>query len=183
MASRGNKPLKKKEGIATPATLHCLCCNNSCDSNDFYDSDSELYAAIGKVPYCRKCINEFYQSYLEEYEKLEYQNPDRKAVERICMALDLYYNDKVFDSAVKDFQKRSDGTFIASYFKQVKLYQYRNKDYNTTIHNKFKIMKDNNVLSSIYTEQDIDQSENIIVAEKLFGSGFTNDDYIFLYVH
>lgn len=181
MASRGNKPLKKKEDIATPSTLRCLCCNETYDSNDFYASDSKLYAATGKVPYCRKCLNEFYQFYLKEYEKLEYKNPDRKAVERICMALDLYYSDKVFDSAVKDFQKRSECTFIASYFKQVKLYQYRNKNYNTTIHDKFKEMKDGNAAMSIYTEKDVQQSEDVKAAEKLFGSGFTNDDYIFLY--
>ena len=27
MATRGNKPLKKKESITTPVTLHCLSCN------------------------------------------------------------------------------------------------------------------------------------------------------------
>ena len=61
MASRGNKPLQKKEIIATPATLHCLCCNKEFDSSEFYNSDSEFHASIGKIPYCRECLDKFYQ--------------------------------------------------------------------------------------------------------------------------
>lgn len=181
MANRGNKPLKKKEGIATPTTLHCLCCNKVYDSSEFYDSDSELHESIGKIPYCKSCLDKFYQNYLKKYDELEYKNPNRKSIERICMILDLYYSDKVFDSAVKDFEKRTDATFIASYLKQVKLYQYRNKNYDTTIHDKYKAMKDSDSVMSVYTEQDIQQSEDINNAIKLFGSGFTDDDYIFLY--
>ena len=67
MANRGNKPLQKKEGIATPTTLHCLHCNGVYDSDDFYDSDSELHASICKIPYCAKCLDKFYQNYLKKY--------------------------------------------------------------------------------------------------------------------
>ena len=98
MASRGNKPLKKKEGITTPTTLHCLCCNDEFSSNDFYDSDSEFHTSIGKIPYCKGCIDKFYQYYLNKYETLEYPSPERKAIERICMVLDIYYSDKIFDN-------------------------------------------------------------------------------------
>ena len=115
MASRGNKPLKKKEGIATPTTLHCLHCNEEFDSNEFYDSDSELHGAIGKIPYCRACLDKFYQSYLKKYETLEYQNPERKAIERLCMILDIYYKDKIFDAAVKDSESKPDATLFALY--------------------------------------------------------------------
>ena len=180
MASRGNKPLKKKEGIATPATLHCLCCNEVNDSNKFYDSDSELHGAIGKIPYCGECLDKFYQNYLKKYETLGYQNPERKAIERICMTLDIYYSDKIFDSAIKVSKTRTEATLIALYLKQVKLYQYRNKNYDTTIKEKFTAIKNNDSEMSIYTEQDIQQNENIKNAIKFFGSGFSDEDYLFL---
>ena len=181
MASRGNKPLKKREGIATPATLHCLCCNEVYDSDEFYASDSELHESIGKIPYCRECINKFYQRYIKKYEELEYQYPERSAIERICMAFDIYYSDKIFDSAVKVSETRTDATLIALYLKQVKLYQYRNKNYDTTINEKFQAMKDNKPVTSVFTESDINQSAIIKDAEKFFGSGFSKDDYIFLH--
>lgn len=180
MATRGNKPLKKKEGIAIPATLRCLCCNKEFNSNEFYDSDSELHGAIGKIPYCRACIDEFYQRYLKKYETLEYQNPERKAIERLCMGLDIYYKDKIFDAAVKSFETKPDATLFALYLKQVKLYQYRNKNYDTTIHEKYKAMKDSDSVMSVYTKHDVKQSEEIKTAMKFFGSGFLNDDYLYL---
>lgn len=181
MASRGNKPLKKKEGIATPTTLHCLHCNEEFDSNEFYDSDSELHGAIGKIPYCRACLDKFYQNYLKKYETLEYQNPERKAIERLCMILDIYYKDKIFDAAVKDSESKPDATLFALYLKQAKLYQYRNKNYDTTIHDKYKAMKDGDSSMSVYTEHEVNQSEDIKAAMKFFGSGFSDDDYIFLH--
>ena len=180
MASRGNKPLQKKEIIATHTTLHCLCCNKE-DSNEFYNSDSEFHASIGKIPYCREYIDKFYQHYLKKYETLEYSNPERKAIERLCMCFDIYYNDNIFDAAVKESKVKTDATIFALYLKQAKLYQYRNKNYDNTIHNKFKEMKDNDSVMSVYTKQDEKQSEDIKAATKLFGSGFTNDDYLFLY--
>lgn len=181
MASRGNKPLKKKEGIATPTTLNCLRCNESYDSNEFYDSDSELHESIGKIPYCRDCLDTLYQNYLKKYESLEYPHPNRKAIERICMTLDVYYSDKIFDSAIKESEVRTDATLIALYFKQVKLYQYRKKNYDTTIHDKYKAMRDGDSIMSVYTEKDENQSDEIKAATKFFGSGFSDDDYIFLH--
>lgn len=181
MASRGNKPLKKKESIATPTTLHCLCCNEELDSNKFYSSDSELHESIGKIPYCGECLDRFYQHYLKKYESLEYSNPERKAIERICMTLDVYYSDKIFDSAIKESETSTGATLISLYFKQVKLYQHRKKNYDTTIHEKFLAMRDSDASMSVYTQQDVKQSEEMQAATKLFGSGFSDDDYLFLY--
>ena len=179
MAKRGNKPLQR-EDIITPETLHCLCCNESYASNEFYDSDSELHKSIGKIPYCRKCLDEFYQNYLNSYIKLDYQNPERKAIERICMALDIYYSDKVFDSAVKLSESKREATLFALYLKQVKLYQYRKKNYNSTIHDKYKTIKDDSGSMSVHTKQDEEQNELVKVASIFFGSGFSDEDYLFL---
>lgn len=179
--SSGNKPLKKKEGIVTPATLRCLCCNNEFKSDDFYDSDSELHESIGKIPYCKECLDKFYRHYHKSYRDKNYSDPDRRAMERICMMLDIYYSDKVFDAAVKMSEKESnvDATFISLYFRQVKLYQYRNKNYDTTIDDKHKEMK--NKESVVFVDSKDDKSEEIEAAIKLFGNGFENDDYLFLY--
>jgi hypothetical protein len=178
--AKGNKPLQKKEGIATPSTLHCLRCNETYDSSEFYASDSELHQSIGKIPYCRKCLDEMYCNYLKKYKDLQCVDTDRKATERLCMALDIYYNDKVFDSAVKRSESNQEATLFALYLAQVKLYQYRNKNYDTTIKDKFNKIKDGENSMSVYTEQDIEKRYEIKTASKFFGSGFSDEDYIFL---
>lgn len=178
--ARGNKPLEKKEGIVNPSTLHCLCCNEINASNEFYDSDSQLHKSIGKIPYCRKCLDNFYYNYLERYENLDYHSPERKAIERICMTLDIYYSDKIFDSAIKRSESNQDASLFALYLAQVKLYQYRKKNYDSTIQEKFEKIKDNDNSMSVYTKQDEEQSEIVKKASNFFGSGFSNDDYVFL---
>ena len=119
----GNKPLKKSENTSTPSVLRCLSCGQEFNSKDFYDSDSKLFESIGKIPYCKECLDKFYKMFLKEYQKLEYQNPERKAIERLCMALDLYYSNKIYDSAVKVSESIPTATLFALYLKQVKLYQ------------------------------------------------------------
>ena len=182
--TKGNKPLKKKEIISNTPTLRCYRCNKEYDVEDYYTSDSELHISVGRIPYCKDCLDELYQYYLKKYEDLKYPSPDRKAIERLCMTLDLYYNDKIFDSAVKELETRLGVTLIAAYFKQVKLYQYRKKNYDTTINEKYQLMKESknsDAVMSIYTEQDRNITEEIKNATLLFGSGFDDEDYVFLY--
>lgn len=182
MAS-GNKPLKKKESVASPATLHCMCCNEELNKKEFYDSDSELHYSIGKVPYCKECLDKLYQGYFEKYKSLKYSSPDRKAIERICMILDLYYSDKIFDSVIKQSEKSemSGIPLIYLYFKQVKLYQYRNKNYDTTIHEKYSKAKDKESVMTLYTDDDGKKSKTVESSMKLFGKGFDDDEYAYLY--
>jgi len=179
----GNKPLKKMESIASPATLRCMCCNDELNSKEFYDSDSEQHRAVGKIPYCKECIVKLYNGYFEKYKKLEYANPDRKAVERICMTFDLYYSDKIFDSVMKQIEKDDIvGTSIISmYAKNVKMYQYRKKNYDSTIQEKYKEAKDKDSVLSIYDSDDTQKVEEVELGTRLFGSGFTDDDYVYLY--
>ena len=181
MAKRGNRPLDKKEGLVTPAKLHCMRCNKVFNSDDFYNSDSEIYESIGKIPYCRECLDKFYQNYLKNYERLGYQSVERKAIERICMMLDIYYSDKIFDSAVKESKVKTEATLFALYLKQVKLYQYRKKNYDSTIEDRYKATKDGDSVMQMTQDQVAEKTADIKEATKFFGSGFSDDDYLYLY--
>lgn len=175
------RPLKKTESITTPDTLHCMCCNTELNSKEFYDSDSELHHSIGKIPYCKECLGKLYKGYLEKYKNAGYANPDRKAIERICMIFDVYYNDKIFDSAVKLSDKMVDTPFVCLYFKQVRLAQYRTKNYDTTILEKYKVAKDKEAVFSIYDNDDSQKNKETELGMKLFGIGFSKEDYVYLY--
>lgn len=179
----GHKPLKKKEVVTAPATLRCMCCGNEFNSKEFYGSDSELHRAVGKIPYCRECLDTIYQHYLDKYRAIGYVNAERKAIERICMTFDLYYSDKIFDAALKNSNtsKYSGTPLLGLYFRQVKLYQYRNKNYDTTIREKYKTAEDGNTIMTLHNPDDSKLIENVDTAIKLFGKGFEADDYVYLY--
>ena len=186
MAGRGNKPLKKVEGILDVSEIHCLCCGKKYDSDTYYASDSLQYKAYGKIPYCKDCIDKMYQGYLEKFKELQFTSPDRRATQRLCMVLDIYYDDEIFDSVKKEYKRdiekfqNNDLKFIFYYIKQTKMYQYRAKNYNSTIENEYKDMKNSQKVMSVFNSNDDEQQEIVDKASKFFGVGLPDDDYLFL---
>lgn len=183
----GNKKLKEINSVLTPKKITCLCCGESFPSDSFYVSDSLQYRAYGKIPYCKECINKMYQGYLSEFKKLCYADPERKAVQRLCMALDLFYRNDIFDSAIKEWNKfkakyqNDDLLFISYFMKHTKMYQYRKYDYNSTINNEFKDNKERLSDMSVFNTKDSKMQEKVSKAVKIFGAGFPDEDYLWLY--
>lgn len=182
----GNKKLKGTDGILNPKEIYCLCCGKKDSSDNYYNSDSLQYKAYGKLPYCKECINEIYQGYLSEYKKLKYAEPEKKAVQRLCMTFDLYYCDKIFESAKKEWVeakrkfKNDDLVYTAYFMKHAKMYQYRRNNYNTTINDEYKDIKEKQGTMSVFNINDSKNQEIVSKAIKRFGSGFSDEDYIFL---
>lgn len=164
--------------------LKCLRCNKDLNIKEFYHSASEFYKSTNKMPYCKECLEDLYEVFYEKYKKMGYLNADRKAVERICMAMDIYYDDEVFDKAINDEKFKVRNSIMPMYMKNVSLTQYRKYNYDDTIYNKYKNMKVNNSSvdnsMSISIQHDAMTKAEIDKAEKFFGSGFEKDDYVFL---
>ena len=110
-------------------TLKCLHCGRVLGIKEFYESTSVFYKDSGKLPYCKECIEEIYNIILDKYKKLGYINPERKSIERICMAFDIYYDDKVFDIASKDEKLKSNGFIMSMYMKNVNLSQLNSRKF------------------------------------------------------
>lgn len=184
--SRGNKPLKQIESILKVSEIYCLCCGEKKDIDTYYTSDSLQYRAYGRIPYCKDCIDRMYQGYLDEFNRLQYTNCEKRAVQRLCMVLDLYYSDEMYNTAFSDHQKavvkfdNKDLKFITYYMKNVKMYQYRKRNYNTTINDEYKQMKDDQKTMSMFNGNDEKQQEVVSKAVKFFGRGLSDDEYLFL---
>lgn len=183
MARKPNNSPTTKTKVQTK--LQCLCCGKEYDSESFYISNSIQFKAIKKLPYCIDCLDNIYNDYKNEYIKLEYDNPEKKAVQRVCMAFDLYYSDKIYDSAVRYYSKKSHQSknslnFISFYFQQLKLAQYKNKNYNSTVANQHQEAKEIECLSMVDDNNNDIKNELITKAKKFFGSGFDDNDYLFL---
>ena len=169
MATRGRPPK------STKATLKCLKCKNEYVENKFYSSNSEFYSGVGKIPFCKSCIEDFYNYYCEKYKSEYHAAPEKSAVKRLCMVFDVYYSDDAFDKAIGQLKKTDKKmSIIASYMKLIHLNQYKDKSYDDTF-NHDEYDKANKSYDDVIKEMDIDES---IV--DFFGVGFSEDDYKYL---
>lgn len=159
---------------STKATLQCLNCRKESAESNFYSSNSKFYSGTGKVPYCKKCIKEFYNYYYEKYKEGNFVFPEKKAIKRLCMALDIYYGEEVFASALGEIEKTPAMSVDAAYMKVAHLKQNSKYTYDET----FKHDEKDGVAES-YADlnKTMDVDEKVI---ERFGNGFSEDDYKFL---
>lgn len=162
----------------TKTKFTCFYCEREYVETNYYNSNSEFYSKIGKIPYCKQCIEKFYQQYYERYTNEGCLTPEKKAVQRLCMIFDIYYREDVFNSSMNKIKESNMNISpMGQYMKMIQLSQYnRNKEtYENTI---IEAEQENFAMSSL-----TDMSDEITVDQKtvnFFGSGFTNEDYVFL---
>lgn len=160
----------------TKAKYTCFYCGKEYVDTNFYNSNSEFYSNIGKIPYCKQCIEKFYQQFYEKYTNEGYLTPEKKAVQRLCMIFDIYYSENVYNSAINSATKREINISpMGSYMKMIQLQQHKNKSYENTI---YEAEQENFAMASISKisgETTVDQQ-----TIDFFGSGFTDEDYQYL---
>ena len=156
----------------------CLYCGDEHVDTNYYNSNSRFYSNTGKIPYCKQCIERFYQYYFDKYTNEGCLTPEKKAVKRLCMIFDVYFREDVLNSAMK---KVKEGilsiSIIAQYMKLIQLTQYNRKKetYENTIS---KEEENDPVIPSVL---DISDSRRVDEATmRFFGAGFSDDDYEYL---
>lgn len=174
----------KKDKRTKKDKYTCFYCGNEYVETNYYKSNSQFYnnignSNIGKIPYCKQCIEKFYQYYFDRYTNDGCLNPERKAIKRVCMALDIYYTDKVFNSAMNKIKESNMNISpMGQYMKTIQLSQYNRK--KETYENTITEEEQNEFISSISSN---DISESVEIDEKIigfFGNGFKDEDYKFL---
>ena len=85
----------------------CFYCGKEYVDTNYYKSNSIFYSNIGKIPYCKQCIEKFYQQFYEKYTNEGCLTPERKAVKRLCMIFDVYYREDVFNSSMTQIKERN----------------------------------------------------------------------------
>lgn len=153
----------------------CFYCGKEYVESNYYKSFGNFFDNIGKIPYCKQCIEKLYQYYFDKYTNEGYLNPEERAVKRVCMAMDIYYLDKVFNSAMNKV-KETNISPMGQYMRIIQLSQYQDKSYdNTILEVKQKELSEYLMDMSNISERNV--SEKTI---KFFGAGFTDEDYEFL---
>lgn len=160
----------------TKAKYTCFYCGKEYVETNFYNSNSEFYSNIGKIPHCKQCIEKFYQQYFEKYTNEGCLTPEKKAVQRLCMVFDIYYSDDAYNSAINSAIKREMNISpMGAYMKMIQLQQYKNKSYENTIYEAEQESFAMASITEISSETTVDQK-----TIDFFGSGFTDEDYKYL---
>lgn len=165
-----------KDKRTTKEKRTCFYCGKEFVETNFYNSHSEFYSHTKKLPYCKQCIEKFYQIYYEKYTNEGCLTPEENAVKRLCMIFDIYYSPKAYGDAMNSAKRRNMNISpMGAYMKMIQLSQFKNKSYDTTIYEEeqvdFSGELPSNAIDGINVDDDI---------RDFWGSGFTEEDYKFL---
>lgn len=161
---------------SSQSKYRCFNCEKEYVESNYYKSSSIFYGNIGKIPYCKQCIGRLYQYFLEKYTNEGCLTPEKKAVKRLCMAFDIYFNEKAFDDAINNAKKREKNiSALGAYINMIQLSQFKGKSYEDTISDEEKDDFIASISSNISDDIDIDEK-----TINFFGAGFSNEDYKFL---
>lgn len=166
MSSNGNSTTKNvEEGNG----YICCHCGELLPEKSYYKYTSVFYRAVKHLPICKNCLNNLFAQYSIEY------NNRLKAMQRICLAYDIYYNEQLFKSS-------DDGSpaVVGNYMKKLNLSQHKHKKFDDSMREGFYFTGDNDigVKNPGKSKENIDPK----LIEK-WGKSFSADDYIVLEDH
>ena len=148
------------------------CDDDNYSSTDFYKSCSSFYAKTNHLPICKKCLNRKFTQYSLEY------NSTKKAMQRICMAFDLYYNDSIFDSC----DTGNDSAIVGNYIKKLNMAQYKGKTFDTSIEEGFFFTREQSVTMKENRNKNVEETINPKDVNT-WGGGLSATDYDILNQH
>ena len=156
----------------------CFYCGKEYVETNYYNSISEFFSNTKKIPYCKQCIKKLFDHFVERYTNEGCEDPDKKAVRRLCMAFDINFNEKAYEEAVNDAKQRQMNISpMSAYMKRAQLLPHRNRTYDDTIVNeeeaKFVVVESNDIF-------DEEKPEIDAKTKNFFGYGFNDEDYRFL---
>lgn len=169
---------EKKDKRTRQQKYTCFYCGNEYVESNYYKSFGNFFNNIGRIPYCKQCIEKFYQYYFDKYTNEGCLTPEENAVKRVCMAMDIYYTKANFDSAMNKIKKDNMNISpMGQYMKTIGFTQYKNKSYDDTVSDEEK----EKLATSLLDMSNISDSRNVDEKTiKFFGAGFTDEDYGFL---
>ena len=154
-------------------TDNCRCgkCGKPFQQRYFYKTNSSILSNNGFMPICKDCVSERYELFVMEY------HDSKKAMQRMCMALDIYYSDAVYAMC-----NDKDGVVsISQYIQKTNMVQHKGKTFETSLEEGFYFTGDGGIGLGL-AEDDGEPQVNPKLIEK-WGSGFNYEDYDVLEKH
>lgn len=132
------------------------CYSSLCNGNEHY------------LPYCKDCINSLFENFLDNLKE------EKQALQRTCMMLDIYYNEKILES----MKTRNKDRIITMTDYISKVNSQTQKTYGDTIAEELKVQK---ALETASNEKKVAKKESEYANHKKFwGEGFSFSEYDYL---
>lgn len=149
----------------------CHKCNDFISYTNFYTSNQY---ATGVYPICKKCLLAMVE---QRNKKNDKPQETKESVQHVLQMMDLPYLDDVYESAcvtvANEVNERNHKSPWIQYMVMIKSLPQWNK--LTWRDSEFE-----NTNSSLYEDEFKENSRTIRSAKKRFGSGYSNQDYMFL---
>lgn len=171
-------PKQQKEGGIMPNKesikgCKCYLCESPFSSRNYYKSNSKLISSNGYLPICKKCLSNLFNIYNIDYHSC------KKAVQRICMAFDIYYSDTIYNMCEDD-----DGNVsISKYIQKTNMVQYKGKTFDTSLEEGFRFTGNINGLSIGLSENTEEESIDPKLIQKWGAISTSVSDYNLLEDH
>lgn len=136
-------------------------------------SYGNLYRGTGYLPYCKECVDGMFNAYLAECKDT------KLAVRQMCRKLDLYWNEKFYESVEKQNTPRS---IMTSYIGKINVPKYANKSYDDTLRDESVMWVEPTKYADTVQSATTDeiQEDNISVPDEVvvfWGPGYTPSMY------
>lgn len=147
--------------------VYCHHCNEHLSGDTFY---SDKNYASGYFPICKKCLLAMVE---QRNKKNDEPNETKESVQRVLMMMDLPYIDSFYENCVKGaedgMKEKNRKSPFSTYITAMKsLPNWRGMTWKDS---EFQVDSDNGLTSTKKPRKEI---------IKLFGNGFTNEDYLYL---
>ena len=162
------KPVEVERPISNQK-FYCCCCGTAYGRQKGYfpANHSPIYRGTGYIPICNECIDRMYDNYLKTL------GDSKSAMRRMCMKLDLYWNESLFNTVEKMAGIKS---HIRNYIARTNMVAYMDKDYDTTIAEEAKAGKSMTAFISSDSNEDAEREIDPELID-FWGRGYDADFY------
>ena len=158
---------------------NCCLCGEPLAKSKYYKSYSGFYKE-GHLPICKECFGRKFGNYAAEY------HSNKKAMQRMCMAFDIYFDEELFDKCGTD-----DDAVLGNYFRKLNLSQHKGKTFEDSIKEGFDLSGDRKPVKEIQevvnVNSDDEENENADMIDpadiEKWGAGLEPTDYTILNSH
>lgn len=177
------KKLERTPNGTPQTTQKFICCRcgtaYSRQKGYFPVSHSPMYRGTGYLPMCSDCVDDMYEYYRNEL------GDDREAMRRMCMKLDLYWDDSIYDMVERTAGVQSR---VRSYIGKANIIRYVDKSFDDTLREE-AIRSEQNTAERfafpVQPESEESDEENPVEQSVIdfWGAGYPTDMYAELERH
>lgn len=134
---------------------------------NFPVSYAELHKGVGYLPICRSCLDKIYDTYLLEC------NDARLAVRQTCRKLDLFWDDKIFNSVSQRATSRS---VMSQYLLKLANNSYTGKSYDDSLRSEGTMWNFTDNTIRLFPEENLEGEESEPISDDVimfWGTGYT----------